>query len=94
LSKELVNCGVISTIINAMLNHRYDSSIQQFACWAIANIGLASDDIRRKIKKAGFIEACRVALETHPIDEETQRQCRNALVVIERKKEALSSSGN
>ncbi len=94
LSKELVNYGVISTIINAMLNHRYDSSIQQFACWAIANIGMASDEIRRKIKKAGFVEACRVALETHPIDEETQRQCRNALLIIERKKEVQSTTGH
>lgn len=81
-SRDLANANAISAINNAMLQHQYDSGIQQFGCWAIANLALAGDDIRRKIKKAGFVEICRIVLETHRDDAETIRQAKHAIGVL------------
>jgi hypothetical protein len=36
--------------------HRYDSGVQQFGSWAINNLALAGEDVRRKLRKAGVIE--------------------------------------
>jgi hypothetical protein len=36
--------------------HRFDAGVQQFGCWALNNMTLAGDDIRRKLKKMGAIE--------------------------------------
>jgi hypothetical protein len=35
---------------------RNDSGVQQFAIWAINNLAIAGEDVRRKLKKAGVIE--------------------------------------
>lgn len=38
------------------LCNRNDSGVQQFAIWAINNLAIAGEDVRRKLKKAGVIE--------------------------------------
>lgn len=35
---------------------RYDVGVQQFGCWAINNLALAGEDVRRKLRKAGVVE--------------------------------------
>lgn len=81
-SRAVVKGGAISAVINAMLIHRYDAGVQQFACWAMSNMALAGDDIKRRIRKAGFAEVCRIAMETHVHDSEVIRQARHALGVV------------
>jgi hypothetical protein len=40
----------------AVFGVREDAGVQQFGCWAISNIALASDDIRIKIRDSGIVE--------------------------------------
>lgn len=75
-------------LIFLFLNCRYDVGVQQFGCWAINNLALAGEDVRRKLRKAGVIEVCRMALETHPDDAEVTRQARSALGLLGGKKSA------
>lgn len=68
-------------IMEAMISHRFDSGVQQYGCWALSNLALASETIAIKLKSTGIIELCQIALETHPTDVEVLRQARNTLGV-------------
>jgi hypothetical protein len=35
---------------------RGDAGVQQFGCWAINNLAVAGEDVRRKLRKAGVVE--------------------------------------
>ena len=82
VSRAAVSFGAASAIVSAMISHRYDAGVQQFGCWSIANLALAGDDVRRRLKLVGVLEVCRIALETHPTDQEVVRQARNAVGVL------------
>ena len=79
ISRQVSGTGAVTAIVNAMMNHRLDSGVQQFGCWAMSNLAIAGDDVKRKLKKAGCLELCRIAMESHPDDQEVIRQARNAV---------------
>jgi serine/threonine protein kinase len=79
VSRNLVLNGAGSAVVNAMLEHRFDSGIQQFGAWALGNLAMAGDDVRRRLKIAGSLEVCRIAIETFPDDVEVVRQSRNTV---------------
>jgi hypothetical protein len=39
-----------------MLIIRNDTNVQVYGCWAISNMALAGEDVRRKLRKMGAIE--------------------------------------
>ena len=82
ICKKFVTSGGDSALINAMLQHRSDSGVQQFGCWALGNMALSGDDVQRKLKKKGVIEVFKIALETHGTDAEVVRQAQHALGVF------------
>lgn len=45
-----------AAVVAALVTHRYDVGVQQFGCWAINNLALAGEDVRRKLRKVGVIE--------------------------------------
>ena len=79
ISRLVANGGAVSAVVKAMITHRMDPGVQQFGCWAISNLALAGEDVKRKLKKAGVIEVCRIAMEAHANDAEVIRQARNAV---------------
>jgi len=92
-SRMIIQGGGISGIINAMVYHRHDSGVQQFGCWSMSNIALAGDDIKRKLRKAGALEVCRIAIETHVNDVEVLRQARGLIGVLGPQKEITTNQG-
>lgn len=82
MSRLLVNQGANSAILNAMMNHGDDAAVQQFALWSICNLAVAGDDIRRRLKKSGFEELSKMAIENFPDDPEVVRHAKNTLGVL------------
>jgi hypothetical protein len=82
VSRVIIHGGGGQSVVAAMIEHRFDSGIQQFGAWAVSNLALAGDDVRRRLKKNGVLEVCRIAMETHPDDQEVVRQARNAVGVL------------
>jgi len=45
-------------------------------------MALAGGDVTRRLRKGGCLEACRIALETHPGDAEVVRQARHMMSIL------------
>ena len=82
VSKSIVIGGGGSAIISAMMEHRFDTGVQQFGAWALTNLAAAGDDTRRRLKINGALEVCRICMETYPNDNEVMRQARNAITTM------------
>jgi hypothetical protein len=76
------NSRAVLAILNAMCAHSDDTGVQQFGCWAISNMAIAGEDVRRKLRKAGAVEVVRMAMDRHGEDVEVVRQARGALGVL------------
>jgi hypothetical protein len=82
LSRAIVEGGGDRALVNAMMEHRFDAGIQQFGAWALGNLALAGDDVKRRLKIGGVLEVCRIAMESHADDPEVLRQARNTVGVL------------
>jgi hypothetical protein len=82
VARQVAQGGAVSAVANAMTTHAADPGVQQFGCWALSNMAIAGDDVRRRLKKSGAVEICKIALERHSGDAEVIRQARNALGVL------------
>ena len=56
--------------------------MQQFAMWTVCNLAVAGDDIRRRLKKTGFEELAKMAIEMFPENPEVMRHARNTIGVL------------
>ena len=82
VSREVVGAGGDRALVNAMMEHRFDSGIQQFGAWALGNLALAGEDVKRRLKIGGVLEVCRIAMESHSDDAEVLRQARHTVGVL------------
>lgn len=88
IARTLSTEGVGSKIVDGMIRHSSDHGVQQFGCWALGNLILAGDEVKRKMKKIGVMEVCRIALENHSKNVDVVRQAQHTLSLI------TSSSNN
>ncbi len=79
---SIVANGGGTALVSAMMEHRFDAGVQQFGAWALGNLAAASDDVRRRLKINGALEACRICMETYPDDLEVIRQARTAITAM------------
>jgi hypothetical protein len=50
------NTRILSAVLTAMLNHRFDPGLQQYGCCVVSNLAVAGEDVRRKLKKNGVVD--------------------------------------
>lgn len=63
VSADMVTKGIPAALANALVSHKADAGVQQFACLAFSNLALAGEVVRRKLKNSGVMELFRVCVE-------------------------------
>jgi len=82
VAEVISNQGGDLTIIQAMIHHALDVGVQQYGCWAIHNLALASMEIAANLKRRGAMEVCKMAMENHFDHEEIMKQGKAAMQAI------------
>jgi uncharacterized metal-binding protein len=75
--------GGVGAIIAAMHNCKHDVSVQHYACWALANIAWASQQVQGFARQEGAVDAVQCALANHSDSSDVVDKAKTALAVLQ-----------